>query len=213
MSKLILFGSGGHFRSVYDSLDKEIYTDIVILDSNKDKWGSSIMGVPILGNTSKLEKLVESGYINAFICVGDNYVREEYGALCELYNINLINIIDSTSIVTSGTMLSNGIFIGKKVIVNTSCRIDQNVVLNTGSIIEHDCTIHNNSFIGPGVILSGGVTINELAFIGAGATINPYINIGRNTVIGSGSVVTKNINENYIAYGNPCREVKFNEKR
>ena len=34
---------------------------------------------------------------------------------------------------------------------------------------------------------------------------DPGVTIGKNTVIGAGSVVTKNIPENVVAFGNPCR--------
>lgn len=33
----------------------------------------------------------------------------------------------------------------------------------------------------------------------------PGVTIGDNSVIGAGSVVTKDIPENVVAYGNPCR--------
>ena len=38
--------------------------------------------------------------------------------------------------------------------------------------------------------------------------INPGVHIGNNVVIGSGSVVTKDIPDNVIAVGNPCRIVR-----
>ena len=36
----------------------------------------------------------------------------------------------------------------------------------------------------------------------------PGVTIGNNVVIGSGSVVTKNIPDNVIAAGNPCRIIR-----
>lgn len=49
------------------------------------------------------------------------------------------------------------------------------------------------------------VRIGENCWIGAGALIMPGVTIGDNSVIGAGSVVTKDIPENVVAYGNPCR--------
>ena len=43
-----------------------------------------------------------------------------------------------------------------------------------------------------------------------GAIIMPGVTIGNNVVIGAGSVVTKDISDNTIAYGNPCRAVREN---
>ena len=52
------------------------------------------------------------------------------------------------------------------------------------------------------------VHIGENAWIGAGAVILPGVTIGKNTVIGAGSVVTKDIPDNVVAVGNPCRVLR-----
>lgn len=52
------------------------------------------------------------------------------------------------------------------------------------------------------------VHIGRNVWIGAGAVILPGVHIGDNSVIGAGSVVTKDIPENSVAYGNPCRVVR-----
>jgi galactoside O-acetyltransferase len=52
------------------------------------------------------------------------------------------------------------------------------------------------------------VWIGENAWIGAGAVILPGVKIGRNTVIGAGSIVTKDIPDNVVAVGNPCRVMR-----
>lgn len=49
------------------------------------------------------------------------------------------------------------------------------------------------------------VYIGENTWIGAGAVIVPGVHIGKNTIIGAGSVVTKDIPDNVVAVGNPCR--------
>ena len=49
------------------------------------------------------------------------------------------------------------------------------------------------------------VHIGENVWIGAGTVILPGVSIGKNSVIGAGSVVTRDIPENVLAVGNPCR--------
>jgi maltose O-acetyltransferase len=51
--------------------------------------------------------------------------------------------------------------------------------------------IGNNVWIACNVVVCGGV------------------HIGNNAVIGAGSVVTKDIPDNYIAYGNPCKPIRI----
>jgi len=52
------------------------------------------------------------------------------------------------------------------------------------------------------------VTIGDDVWVGGSAVINPGVTIGSNVVIGSGSVVTKDIPDNVVAIGNPCRVLR-----
>lgn len=52
------------------------------------------------------------------------------------------------------------------------------------------------------------VHIGDNVWIGAGVVIVPGVRIGKNSVIGGGSVVTKDIPENVVAVGNPCRVLR-----
>lgn len=97
------------------------------------------------------------------------------------------------------------------------------------NLIILDCapvTIGDNVMIGPNVSLftaghpvhpeprvagwefAKPITIGDNVWIGGHAVINPGVTIGDNSVIGSGSVVTKDIPENVIAAGNPCRVIR-----
>ena len=52
------------------------------------------------------------------------------------------------------------------------------------------------------------VHIGDNVWIGGNSVINPGVKIGNNVVIGSGSVVTKDIPDNVVAAGNPCRVIR-----
>ncbi|MCR5556027.1 MAG: sugar O-acetyltransferase [Butyrivibrio sp.] len=52
------------------------------------------------------------------------------------------------------------------------------------------------------------VTIGDNVWIGGNTCIMPGVTIGNNVVIGGGSVVTKDIPDNMIAVGNPCRVIR-----
>ncbi|WP_295893929.1 sugar O-acetyltransferase [uncultured Vibrio sp.] len=52
------------------------------------------------------------------------------------------------------------------------------------------------------------ITIGNNVWIGANSVVLPGVTIGENTVIGAGSVVTKDIPENVVAVGNPCRVLR-----
>lgn len=114
--------------------------------------------------------------------------------------------------------------------------VGENFYANTGAVILDGAkvTIGDNVFLAPyvGIYTAGHpvhpeprnlgieynlpVTIGDNVWIGAQSVINPGVTIGSNVVIGSGSVVTKDIPDNVIAAGNPCkiiREITDEDKR
>ena len=52
------------------------------------------------------------------------------------------------------------------------------------------------------------IRIGNCVWIGANSVILPGVKIGDNTVTGAGSVVTKDIPDNVVAVGNPCRVLR-----
>lgn len=52
------------------------------------------------------------------------------------------------------------------------------------------------------------IKIGDGCWLGGGVIVLPGVTIGRGSVIGAGSVVTKDIPENSLAVGNPCRVIR-----
>lgn len=52
------------------------------------------------------------------------------------------------------------------------------------------------------------IEIGDNVWIGGNVVVLPGVKIGNNSVIGAGSVVNKDIPENTVAVGNPCRPIK-----
>jgi maltose O-acetyltransferase len=52
------------------------------------------------------------------------------------------------------------------------------------------------------------ITIGNNVWIACNATILGGVHIGNNVVIGAGSLVTKDIPDNFLAFGSPCRPIR-----
>ena len=92
--------------------------------------------------------------------------------------------------------------------------IGSNVLLSTCKILCHDASTKRAL----GYSIVGRVEIGDNVFIGAGAIVLPNVKIGSNVIIGAGSIVSKDIPDNSVAVGNPCRVIKsyddfMNEKK
>ena len=52
------------------------------------------------------------------------------------------------------------------------------------------------------------VKIGDNVWIGGNSVIFPGVVVGDNVTIGAGSIVTKDIPDNVLAYGNPCKVIR-----
>lgn len=59
-----------------------------------------------------------------------------------------------------------------------------------------------------GLEFGSPITIGDNVWIGGNVVINPGVVIGNNVIVGSGSVVTKDLPDNVVAAGNPCRVLR-----
>lgn len=53
-----------------------------------------------------------------------------------------------------------------------------------------------------------GITIKEGSYLGANVTVLAGVTIGCNCIVAAGSVVTKNIKDNSLCAGVPCKEIR-----
>jgi sugar O-acyltransferase (sialic acid O-acetyltransferase NeuD family) len=135
--------------------------------------------------------------------------------VCELFNvdknINFINLISNNCDISKTVELGEGVVINTMTCIAGHTKIGDFVFINRNVSIGHHTSIGNFTTINPGVNIAGNVTIGNDCQIGIGANIIDGIKIGNNTIIGAGSLVTKDIPDNVIAYGNPCKIIRKNE--
>lgn len=206
--KILLVGGGGHCKSVLDSLlNTNQYSEIGVIDKN-ELIGKKVLSVSIIGSDEDLTRLYREGYKYAFVTVGsigDPNIRIKLFNTLENIGFKIPNIIDTSAILSDHVKLDNGIFVGKKAVINTGSYIRKGTIINTSTIIEHDCIIEEFSHIAPGAVLCGEVRVGVNTHIGANSVIRQQVSIGSNAMIGIGSVVLNNIENGMVAYGNPCK--------
>ena len=111
--------------------------------------------------------------------------------------------------------LGKNVYIDRDVIIGDNCKIGNNVSIFKG------VTIGDNVFIGPSVTFTNDLypdvnvwndnmvietkVCNNVS-IGANSTIICGVVLNEGCLIGAGSVVTKDINSNFLAYGNPAKQ-------
>ncbi len=208
MKKLLLLGSSGHCGSILDCvLSAGLYDEIGLVSSNPNK---SIFGVPVVGNYEQLPALFRAGWTQAHIAIGSvGYVakrREMYRVLTDI-GFRLATVIDPSAVIARDVEIADGVWIGKRAVVNNACRIGTCAMINTGSVIEHESVVGDFAHVSPGAVLCGQVRVGDDTHVGAGSTVKQGVHIGSGVMIGAGSVVVKNVPDGVMAYGVPCRVV------
>ena len=202
--KIVLIGGGGHCKSVLDTLFRNKSYDQVVITDNNIPAGTMIMGAEVVGDDAVLPELLQNGFKNAFITVGSvksTRVRHILYKKIIDAGFDIVNVIDTTAIVSEHSILGKGIFVGKNAVVNAGATIGDCSIINTGAIIEHECFVGEFTHISVNANLCGDVRVGADTLVGAGSTVIQGIEIGNNVIIGAGSTVIRNVEDNSIKYG------------
>jgi sugar O-acyltransferase (sialic acid O-acetyltransferase NeuD family) len=215
MKNLVLIGGGNHAHYTIDIIEKEgRYKIIGIIDSvhpiNSDRFGYKI-----IGRQEDIKDLITKYKIDVgVISIGDNWGRFHVSKLIKdlVPNFEFVNAIHPSVIIGNNVRLGVGIVVMAGCIINPKSTIGDFCFFATGAQIEHDCIIEDFASVSAGSLMGGFVTIKKFSAITLGVTILDRIIVGENTVVGSGSLVLKDLPNNVLAYGNPCKIIREREK-
>jgi sugar O-acyltransferase (sialic acid O-acetyltransferase NeuD family) len=128
----------------------------------------------------------------------------------EYEHLNFINIIHSTAVLSDTAVLGKGLLINNLVTIGAHAKIGNFVNISNRATVNHHTVLEDFVSINPGADVAGHVHIGKGTLIGIGATISNGITIGKNSIIGAGAVVVRDIPDNVVAYGNPCKPMREN---
>ncbi|MEH6453510.1 MAG: sugar O-acetyltransferase [Psychromonas sp.] len=138
-------------------------------------------------------------------------VEQRMGHLTDLINFSGMAHMEATFFCDYGYNINIGknFYANHNLIIIDVCRVD----------------IGDNVMFGPNVMISTAthpidpierlkteygvpISIGNNVWLGANVAVLPGVKIADNCVIGAGSVVNRDIPENSVAVGNPCRVIK-----
>ncbi len=125
---------------------------------------------------------------------------------------NYVSLIHPTSHISMSSDYKEGFFAEPNSVVSSFSELGFGVNIKRGSSVGHHCKLGDYVTLNPGAILSGFVNVGEGTEIGTGVSVLHEISIGKNCMIGAGSVVTRDIPDGVVAYGNPCKVIRKNER-
>lgn len=206
---VIIVGAGGHAKVVIEILLTLSVEIIGATDSNSERVGTCILGIPVVGTDEAIlqYKSKEIFLVNGIGSVALPRIRTGIFNRFKELGYSFITTVHPSAVVSSEVVLGEGSQIMAGAIIQPGCYIGENCIINTGTSVDHDCRIGSHVHLAPRVTLSGGVQIGDGVHVGTGATIIQGIQIGRNSIVGAGALVLKDVAENAKVIGVPAREV------
>ena len=195
MKRIYIYGASGHGLVISDIAKACGYKDIIFLDDGDNKYLT-------------FDEVKKNHSIPIAFGIGNNTIRKKLFEKVKKHRFSIATLIHPSAIVSTSSNIGEGTILMPNVTVNTKSNIGKGVILNTSSVIEHENTIENFVHISPSVSLAGNVIVKKNTHIGINVTVIQGITIGENCIIGAGSVIIKDIKNNTLCYGNPCKVIK-----
>lgn len=212
MKKILIFGAGGFGREVQwliECINQKTPTWQIegYLDDGVEP-GTEINGYPVLGGIDKLKEFDEE---TAVVCaVGSARVREQIiNRIKEMGNYQFPNLIHPDVQMSESVNFGEGNIICAGNILTVNIEVKDFVIINLSCTVGHDAVLNSFVTVYPGVNISGCTVMEKGVELGTGCKIIQGIEIAENTIVGAGAVVVRNLPSDCTAMGVPAKPVKF----
>jgi sugar O-acyltransferase (sialic acid O-acetyltransferase NeuD family) len=199
---MIIYGASGHGKVILNLLRKCGFEQFQFIDDGiKKDWG--------YGNVISPKEIGPFIDEPAVIAIGSNHQRKKVSLK---YLLNYQSAIHPQSILAiPHSYIGPGTVIMAGVVVNPEVKIGKHVILNTSCCIEHECIIEDFVHVSPNATLCGKVSVFEGAHIGAGAVVIQGVKVGKWSTVGAGAVVINDVPDYAAVVGNPAKVIKIDK--
>lgn len=210
LKPLIIIGAGGFGREVAWLVDeinfskKDSFKFLGFVDDNKT--GTTIEGYPILGNRDWLKNLNEKPYV---VCaLGNPATRFAVAKELKELGFPFAKLISPSVQMSQNVTIEEGSIICSNCVLTTNIKIGRHVILNLSCTVGHDTILEDFVSAMPGVMIAGDVHIFRGVYLGIGSSIINGVKIGDWSIIGGGATVIKDIPDHVVAIGTPAQPIK-----
>lgn len=197
---LLIFGFGGHARSVADVALAVGYQELLFVDENA-KDGENFLGYSV-------QRKYQDDLPDGWVCMpgaGNNKCRQSQIEYAHKLGWTIATLIAPSASISTSASISVGSFVAHHSHVGPLAEIGVGCIVNTSAVIEHECIIGDFSHISVHSTVAGRSKIGRFAFIGAGATVIDGLTLGDDITVGAGGVVITSIKESGTYIGVPAR--------
>ena len=197
--QIYIIGAGGHGKVAIRAAQLCGIEVVAAFDDASEKHGTTLLGVPVVGNISSILQL-ES--LPTLIAIGDNRTRLR---LASQFALDWVSVVHPDATVDCYAEIGVGVLILAGAVIQTHATVCDHAIINDNATVEHDCRIAKGAHASCNSCLAGGAQLGEGSLVGIGASVLPGILVGDGTVVGAGAVVTKNLGKHVTAFGIPAK--------
>jgi UDP-N-acetylbacillosamine N-acetyltransferase len=197
---LIVFGFGGHARSVADVAVAAGFNELMFIEEN-GREGEDFVGFPV-------RKTVDGLSRSDWLCIsasGDNCNRQKQLNSAIRDGWTITTLIAPSATIGLGAVIGRGCLIGHHAHVGPMARVGDGCIINTSSVVEHECVIGDYVHAAVNSTVAGRSQLGDFVFLGAGATVIDRIIIASGIIIGANSVVVSSLTEQGTYVGVPVK--------
>lgn len=178
--KLLIFGAGGHGRSVAEAVLINSLLNIEVLGFVDDSYPDCkrVWNLPVFGDTKDLSRYHGVGADNVIVAIGNNTVRAELQSRLVDSGFELETVIHPQAIVSPRAIIDVGCTIMAGAIVGTESRLGAGVIVNGGAVVDHHCHVGDFGHLGVGTAMAGGARLGVGAWLHAGNSLGYGEEIG-----------------------------------
>lgn len=212
MKDIVIFGAGGFGREIQWLIER--------INEKEERWnllgyiddgvepGTEVNGYRVLGGIDKLKEFDEE---TAVVCaVGSARVREKIiNRIKEMGNYQFPNLIHPDVQMSDSVIFGEGNIVCAGNILTVNIEVKDFVIINLSCTVGHDAILESFVTVYPGVNISGCTIINKGVELGTGSKIIQGIEIAENTIVGAGAVVVRNLPPDCTAMGIPAKPTRI----
>lgn len=161
-------------------------------------------GIPILG----APQTYQPKDTDIFVCaLGDPAHRAKYASMLRDRGGQFAVLVDGSSKVGGGTLLSSGCLVGPFCSVSCNVATGEDTVLTSHVTVGHDVHLGKCCHLGSHVFLGGGVIAGDKVTFHPHSSVLPGGRIGDGATIGAGAVVLRSVPPGTTVFGVPAMPV------
>lgn len=144
-----------------------------------------------------------------FVAMGDSQWRKHYVNVIENKGGRFISIIGNDAYINPTASIGEGSFISSKSVISDNVIVGKHVIVHIFCDIGHNAKIGDFSTIEAFSFVGGYSEIGSSSVMHVRSTLIRLKKIGNNVSVGAGSVVTRNIKDGQHVFGVPAIKFPF----